>query len=139
MDVTFRESEPYYGEKTDLSSLFDIDLDSPSTSEASREGESEVLRRTEDEPLSVVVDSPLSVVVDSVKDEPWRVVVDSVPYPMVEERWRKPNEEENLKVYTGENRNMSICNNRLLRQVTHMCRGSNKLQQVLKLLNCPMT
>jgi len=80
MDVTFRESEPYYGEKTDLSSLFDIDLDSPSTSEASREGESEVLRRNEDEPLSVVVDS--------------------VPYPMVEERWRKPNEEENLKVYT---------------------------------------
>src|SRR3954465_2548277 len=30
MDVTFRESEPYYGDKTDLSSLFDIDLDSPS-------------------------------------------------------------------------------------------------------------
>ena len=25
MDVTFRESEPYYGEKTDLSSLFESD------------------------------------------------------------------------------------------------------------------
>ena len=25
MDVTFRESEPYYGEKTDLSSLFEFD------------------------------------------------------------------------------------------------------------------
>ncbi|KAK1678811.1 hypothetical protein QYE76_039659 [Lolium multiflorum] len=80
MDVTFRESEPFYGEKTDLSSLFDIDFDSPNTGEASREGESEVLRTNEDEPL--------------------RVMVDSVPYPMGEERWRKPNEEENLKVYT---------------------------------------
>ncbi|XP_071683308.1 uncharacterized protein [Lolium perenne] len=48
--------------------------------EASREGESEVLRTNEDEPL--------------------RVMVDSVPYPMGEEKWRKPNEEENLKVYT---------------------------------------
>ena len=76
--MTFRESEPFYGEKTDLSSLFDID--SPSTCEASREGESEVLRTNEGEPL--------------------RFVVDSVPYPMGEERWRKPNEEENLRVYT---------------------------------------
>jgi len=57
MDVAFRASEPFYGEKTDLRSLFDIDLDSSSTSEASREEESEVLRRNEDEPLSVVIDS----------------------------------------------------------------------------------
>ena len=34
------------------------------------------------------------------KDEPLRGVVDSVPCPMSEEGWRKPNEEENLKVYT---------------------------------------
>jgi hypothetical protein len=33
--------QPFYGEKTDLSSL--IDFDSPSICEASREGESEVL------------------------------------------------------------------------------------------------
>jgi hypothetical protein len=78
MDMTFRESEPFYGEKTDLSSLFDFD--SPSTSDASREGESEQLRIK--------------------KDEPSRVVTGSIPYPMSEERWRKPNEEENLRVYT---------------------------------------
>jgi hypothetical protein len=78
MDMTFRESEPFYGEKTDLSSLFDFD--SPSTSDASREGESEQLKIKE--------------------DEPFRVVAGSIPCPMSEERWRKPNEEQNLKVYT---------------------------------------
>ena len=77
MDMTFRESEPFYGEKTDLSSLFDFD--SPSTSEASREGESEASRTNVNEPL--------------------RFVADSVPCPMSEKRWRKPNEEENLKVF----------------------------------------
>jgi hypothetical protein len=78
MDMTFRESEPFYGEKTDLSLLFDFD--SHSTSDASREGESEPLRTKEDEPP--------------------RAVVGSIPCPLREERWRKPNEEENLKVYT---------------------------------------
>ena len=36
MDVTFRESVPFYGEKTDLSSLF-IDLDPPNESEDSEQ------------------------------------------------------------------------------------------------------
>ncbi|WVZ55593.1 hypothetical protein U9M48_006233 [Paspalum notatum var. saurae] len=36
MDVTFRESEPYYGEKTDLSSLFE--LDDPSMDTDDQEG-----------------------------------------------------------------------------------------------------
>jgi len=40
MDVTFRESEPFYGEKTDLSTLF-FDLDSPSMDGDCREGENE--------------------------------------------------------------------------------------------------
>jgi hypothetical protein len=39
MDVTFRESELFYGEKTDLTSLFP-DLDSPTMDDVSREGES---------------------------------------------------------------------------------------------------
>jgi hypothetical protein len=34
------------------------------------------------------------------EDEPPRAVVGSIPCPLREERWRKPNEEENLKVYT---------------------------------------
>jgi hypothetical protein len=38
MDVTFRESEPFYGEKTYLTSLFP-DLDSPTMDDVSREGE----------------------------------------------------------------------------------------------------
>jgi hypothetical protein len=40
MDVTFRESEPYYGEKTDLSDLFE--LADPSVNEDVREGENDV-------------------------------------------------------------------------------------------------
>jgi hypothetical protein len=55
MDVTFREFELFYGEKTDVSSLFDFD--SPSRSEASREGESEMLSTNRNEPLRVMVDS----------------------------------------------------------------------------------
>jgi hypothetical protein len=57
-----------------------FDFDSPTTSNASREGESEPLKTKEDEPS--------------------RVVVGSILHPMSEERWRKPNEEHNLKVYT---------------------------------------
>jgi hypothetical protein len=38
MDVIFREFEPFYGEKTDLTSLFP-DLDSPTMDDVSREGE----------------------------------------------------------------------------------------------------
>jgi hypothetical protein len=64
MDMTFRESEPFYGEKTDLSSLFDFN--SPRTSDASREAESEPLRTKEDEPS--------------------RIVVGPIPRPMSEER-----------------------------------------------------
>jgi len=39
MDVTFRESEPYYGEKTDLSSLFELNGQS---SEDGQEGEDDI-------------------------------------------------------------------------------------------------
>ena len=39
MDVTFRESEPFYGEKTDLSSLFES-LDQSQVGEIGQEGES---------------------------------------------------------------------------------------------------
>ena len=39
MDVTFREAEPYYGEKTNLSALFD-DLDPPKSIGDGQEGES---------------------------------------------------------------------------------------------------
>ncbi|WVZ85689.1 hypothetical protein U9M48_032584 [Paspalum notatum var. saurae] len=42
MDVTFRESEPFYGEKTDLSSLFS-DLDYDITGGDCQEGEKEAL------------------------------------------------------------------------------------------------
>ena len=39
MDVTFRESEPFYGEKTDLSGLFDS-LDHTQSPVVGQEGES---------------------------------------------------------------------------------------------------
>ena len=76
--MTFRESEPFYGERTDLSSLFD--LDSPSMDDACREGELEASRIEEGE-------------------QP-RVVVGSIPCPMGGDRWRRVNEEENLRVYS---------------------------------------
>jgi len=38
--VTFRESEPYYGEKTNLSSLFE--LDGQSISEDGQKGENDI-------------------------------------------------------------------------------------------------
>jgi hypothetical protein len=49
------------------------------------------LRKKEDEPPRAVVGSIPC---------PPRAVVGSIPCPLREERWRKPNEEENLKVYT---------------------------------------
>jgi hypothetical protein len=101
MDMTFRESEPFYGEKTDLSLLFDFD--SHSTSDASREGESELLRTKEDEPPRAMVGSILC----PLREERWRkpneeenLKVYTRRQPVSQERWRKPNEEENLKVYT---------------------------------------
>jgi hypothetical protein len=72
MDMSARESKLFYGDKIDLRSMFDFD--SPSTSKASREKESEVLSTNRDEPL--------------------RVVADSVSCSISEERWRKPNEEK---------------------------------------------
>jgi hypothetical protein len=84
------------------------------------------------------------------RNETLKVVVDSIPCPISEERWRKPNDEEDLKVYTsnlwlkrdgesrtskkiekyvqGGNHNMS----------NKLCRGSNLLREVLKLVNCLM-
>jgi hypothetical protein len=50
-----------------------FDFDSPSTRDASREGESEPLRAKDDEPP--------------------RGVVGPIPCPSSEERWRKQNEE----------------------------------------------
>uniref|UniRef100_A0ACD6APZ5 Uncharacterized protein n=2 Tax=Avena sativa TaxID=4498 RepID=A0ACD6APZ5_AVESA len=101
MDMTFRESEPFYGEKTDLSSLFDFD--SPSTIDASREGEIELVRTKEDEQSTVVVGS----IPSPVSEERWtkpneeeNLSVHTRRQATSEERWRKPNEEENLKVYT---------------------------------------
>jgi hypothetical protein len=98
MDMIFRESEPFYVEKTDLSSLFDFD--SPSTSDATREGESEQLKIKEDESFRVVAGSipcPMS-------EERWRKPNDLKVYtrrqPTTEGTWRKPNKEENLRVYT---------------------------------------
>jgi hypothetical protein len=57
-----------------------IDNSDANTSDASLEGKSEPLRTMEDEPS--------------------RAVAGSIPCPMSEERWRKPNEKQNLKVYT---------------------------------------
>lgn len=52
MDVTFRELVPFYGEKTDLSSLF-IDLDPPNGSEDSEQIESRVETQVDEKRVMV--------------------------------------------------------------------------------------
>ncbi len=91
MDVTFRESVPFYGEKTDLSSLF-VDLDNSTSGHDGQQMEGEILGPKGDE--------------QSKKE---KFVVGSIPYPMggpvaQEQEWRKPHEEENLQVYTRRTR-----------------------------------
>ena len=158
MDMTFRESEPFYGEKTDLSSLFDFD--SPSTIEASREGESELLRTKEHEPSRVVVGSipsPTSEERWTKPNEEENLRVSTRRQATSEERWRKPNEEENLKVYTRrksqheqQQQQVPTTSDTQVQGEQHVqqqvpttsdtqVQGSNMLQQVLKLMNCLMT
>jgi hypothetical protein len=74
MDVTFRESEPFYGEKTDLSSLFSS-LDSNITTSDDQEEESEdsTMRGGDDQPrrMEAVIGSiPRSI------DEPNSTIAD---------------------------------------------------------------
>ncbi|KAG8076572.1 hypothetical protein GUJ93_ZPchr0006g42586 [Zizania palustris] len=86
MDVTFRESIPFYGEKTDLSSMF-IDLDNPTGEESNLDLENEALGLKEGEQsrkLDVLVGPTPSLMDDTI---------------CVQE-WRKPHQEENLQVYT---------------------------------------
>jgi transposase InsO family protein len=86
MDVTFRESVPFYGERTDLSSLF-VDLDNPIIDEDGQEGENGSSGTEED-----------------TQSRSMKFVVGSIPYPVSEpiheKNWRRPREEENLQVYT---------------------------------------
>ena len=62
MDVTFRESEPFYGEKTDLSSLFSS-LDSPiiGSDDQERESEASDIREGDNQPrrMEIVIESSL--------------------------------------------------------------------------------
>lgn len=87
MDVTFWESEPYYGEKTDLSALFE-ELDHQPLSADVQEGENG----------------------HSQQRLPQQIVGGPIPVAVAEEneqRWPRVNEETNLQVYTrrrqGEN------------------------------------
>ena len=95
MDVTFRESIPFYGEKTDLSGLF-LDLDSSDTCEVGDE---------ENGPL---------VTVDAEESRRNKVITGLIPYPVVVseptnvERERTSHTERNLQVYTRRRRNPSV-------------------------------
>nr|AAO20078.1 putative polyprotein [Oryza sativa Japonica Group] len=91
MDVTFRESVPFYGEKTDLSSLF-IDLDDSTSGHDGHQMKDEILGPKGDE-----------------QPKKEKLVVGSIPCPMggpvaQEQEWRKPHEEKNLQVYTRRTR-----------------------------------
>nr|AAP54332.2 retrotransposon protein, putative, unclassified [Oryza sativa Japonica Group] len=80
------ESVQFYGERTDLSSLF-VDLDNPIIDEDGQEGENGSSGTEED-----------------TQSRSMKFVVGSIPYPVSEpiheQNWRRPREEENLQVYT---------------------------------------
>ncbi len=110
MDVTFRESISFYGEKTYLSSLF-IDLDNSTSGHDSQQMEGEIL-------------SPKGHKLS--KKE--KFVVGSIPCPMSspiaqEQEWSKPYEEENLQVYTSITRSPIIQqveeDNQVVEDVSH--------------------
>jgi len=73
MDVTFRESEPFYGEKTDLNMLFE-GLDHPSPTTDGQEGESKVTpaavapHATNGQPPSLTIGSPLTISAPKIGD-----------------------------------------------------------------------
>jgi len=87
MDVTFKESIPFYGEKTDLSSLF-IDLDPLNGSEDSEQIEPRVETKVNEKRVLV------GLIPDSVK------VNDTIQ----EGRVQQPPTERNLQVYTRRRR-----------------------------------
>jgi len=65
MDVTFQESEPFYGEKTDISMLFE-ELDQQKNNEVGQEGEKSIVARPEQHapqhaPQPIVASVPISV------------------------------------------------------------------------------
>jgi hypothetical protein len=83
MDVTFRDAEPFYGEKTDLSALFE-DLDPPKSIGDGQEGESASNAEGEEqERMPIVVSIPAAV--EKTENN---------------QKWPRPNEENNPQVYT---------------------------------------
>jgi len=92
MDVSFRESVPFYGEKIDLTSLFS-DLDSPNIHEDGVAEENETSRNEDNE-----------------QSKRMGVIIGSIPCPVPvretihEDRERRSHAEENLRVYTRRRR-----------------------------------
>ena len=103
MDVTFRESEPFYGEKTDLSSLFES-LDQSQVGEIGQEGESggscggggagSVLQQPIEGDIPVI-EGDIPVVNDGVPSQAGSVPTQISRLP----RWTAEQEEQ-LKVYS---------------------------------------
>jgi len=89
LTVTFRESIPFYGEKTNLSFLF-IDLDPPNGSEDSEQIEPRVETKANEKRVMV------GLIPDSVK------VNDTIQ----EGRVQQPPTERNLRVYTRRRENL---------------------------------
>ncbi|VAH22706.1 unnamed protein product [Triticum turgidum subsp. durum] len=94
MDVTFRESEPFYGEKTDLSTLFE-ELDHSQSMQGGQEGECNLsgecsTNGDKEQPIPTpkIVGSFIPIVVDGAEQQ----------------RWQRPNEERNPQVYTRRKR-----------------------------------
>jgi hypothetical protein len=115
MDVTFRESEPFYGEKTDISMLFE-ELDQQKNNEVGQEGEKSIVTSPEQHaPQPIVVSVSISVDAgpSNVHVEPPIVQPENV------QRWR-----DNILVYSRRPR-QGVQQEQPV-QGSNRCRGNNK-------------
>ena len=108
MDVVFREHEPYYGEPVDLTDVFpdlfssDVsDLDNGTGGE--KEGEESNSTPSREMVVGVIPleDRNDNIDVDLIEGEPGRTMQGERQNTSTEVmRWARPNEEQNLRVYT---------------------------------------
>ena len=100
MDVTFRESEPFYGEKTDLSMLFE-ELDQQKNIEVGQEGEKSILASPDQhtqQPFVASIPIPIAAAPSNVV--PTNVHAElPVVQPETVQMWPRLNGRDNMLVY----------------------------------------
>ena len=101
MDVTFRESETFYGEKTDISMLFE-ELDQQKNIEVGQEGEKSIVASPEQhtqQPFVASIPIPIAAAPSNVV--PTNVHAElPVVQPETVQMWPRLNGRDNMLVYS---------------------------------------